>query len=211
MGIIKKKDSTKLILKQFEDLVSVCNVDHLRYCNCQETRIKKVYKELFDKKYYDEQPDKWLKDKYIDYIMNKSRECVGIHCSNNNIRCLKEQQEIKLTIGMFNEKYDLNDVTVYMTIKPVISHQLSLFRLQQYSNSKGILEEVKDNYGSSRMLVTDIEKCKRQFADSQIKAMEILEKTINGSKTNISIDFNDPIDLDSLPDLGNGTKFVDAN
>ena len=201
----KIKDNKELIIySKYDDIISLCNKEHLKTCSCQD-KLKNEFKLQLIEEYkikldfvkqssdseYEEMKEA-MKYRMPDEILKRTSE----YCVTNVIRCPIEKQEIKNTIELFNMKYDLNDSRVYMILKSVLNFQLSAFRMQRYSNYYGILQEVFDRNGNRAILLNPVEESKRKFDEAIISAIEKLDKIIEGDKSvnlNIGANFTDLI------------------
>jgi len=189
-------DRNLLLNDKFNSLISDCNFEHLSYCPCKSKEVSATYKEyldieLKDLKQRDLTDNKTVLDSRKRHALEQARREVARNCLEKNVKCELEDSEIKLTLQLFAGKFDLNDPRVYMVVKSVISHQLSVFRMQLQSNYRGILQQNVDKEGNPFYLLNPVEVAKMNFDNSIISAVEKLNKIVYGDKitnTNINVD-----------------------
>ena len=151
---------------------------------------------LAEKKNMSSDEKERLKVVGIDRAKKESFLETARHCVNHNIRCHLEKREIIKTINVFNNKYDLKDPRVYFTVKAVLNHQLSAYRMQKYSNEYGVVQEQYDRDGNLFLKINPVEDAKRKFDVEMIKAIATLDNMIEGQKvTNLNYDV---VDADEL-------------
>lgn len=188
--------SNIVLSEKFDSLISSCDYEHLQYCKCQEKQVIAKYRE-FLKLEMDDLKEKGLLDNKTVFESRKvhalgmARKEVAMQCMDEGIKCHLEREDISLTLQLFGEKFDLNDPRVYMVVKSVISHQLSVFRMQLQSNYRGILQQNVDKEGNPFFILNPVEMAKMNFDNSIIVAVEKLNKIMYGDKvvnTNINLD-----------------------
>lgn len=199
--VIDNNDS--ILVDRFISLISVCNNEHLSYCRCQEDKINTLYNEYLKNEIKELKDQNLIKNDSVvevrkKHALNKARQDIAKQCQENNIKCPIEQNEIYQTVALFNKKFDINDPRVYMIVKAVLSHQLSVYRMQLQSNDKGILQRVHDEEGNVTYIINPVEEAKRRLDDSIIIAIEKLNKIMNGEKhfnlnANVEVDWNNAL------------------
>ena len=172
-----------------KNVISVCNEEHLRMCDCQKDKVNKAKQELMKNVYEELQNSGDIDDEAIvkhrmKLAFNQAISQVQEFCIQNNIRCPYEKQLLRDTLDRFKnlDAYDLNDPKVYLILKSVLSHQLSAYRMQVYSNYLGMINETHDDLGNTTYVLNPVEEAKRKADDSIIKAVEKLVNMTEGQK-----------------------------
>lgn len=204
MSDIEKRPAEKIdviLQDKFLSLISVCNEEHLLYCKCQDDKINKEFNKLL---VVEEQELKKLdladSPNTVKHrkkqLLHKAHQIVAEQCIVNNVKCPQESREVFQTTYLFAKKFDLDDPRVYMIVKSVLSHQLSVYRMQLQSNHKGILQTVVDEEGNTTYTLNPVEDSKMRFDNSIISAIEKLDKIISGEKrVNVNVEIRDIEDL----------------
>ena len=167
----------------FKEMAEICNIIHLRTCNCQHKNITKVSEKAIQNNSkqlneYKDQPQ--IYNSRVEAIKDRSLQIVADYCVEKIVRCPYEIKEIKEIVGLFKEKYKLEDPRVYIIIKSLIAHKLSAVRMQRYSNAKGILQEYQDKEGNLRYALNPVEGAKLAYDNAVIKAVEVLNRIVDG-------------------------------
>lgn len=185
--VIHKLELTKQ-KQYFCNLSSVCNEEHLSYCTCQQSAIKSRQKELFEldleelKKNGLEENTELIKERQMQLSLKAKRE-VAEFCTENNIKCHLEEGMILEQLTYFEEKYTLSDPRVFVVLESLFRQMLSAYRMQLHSNQKGILNIWYDKEGNKRYSLNPVEEIKLKYDEARIKAIETLNKMIEGEKS----------------------------
>ena len=183
-------DLTDIQKNEFVSMASLCNAKHLEVCSCQNPAITKVYQDIYNSDF--EKQEEFKDSPYIlesrrDRYKNDAIKHVASLCIKDGVRCSFEIKEILNIIGLFDEKYEMNDPRVFMIVRSLIAHKLSAIRMQCYSSYHGLLQEQFDKDGNSSFVLNPVEESKRKFDDAVIKAVEVLNKIVDGEKSNLNL------------------------
>lgn len=197
----------------FSNLPQICDKNHLNVCFCQ----KKIYNDLFRKCYKTEVTDVLSKqeDLKVEWTNNQKRSVVENgervakeramdltikYCEDNNIRCPVEKDEVVKELNIFYNKYEdiWEDPRIQVVLGSLINFKLSALRMQNYSNKYGIVADEYDRDGNRRITLNPVEAEKRKYDESRIKAVEILDKMIEGSKVNVKFEGKEPLPIEDL-------------
>jgi len=192
----KKGQIDVILSNKFNNILSLCNIDHLSYCRCQEKEVERytiIYmnaekKDLESKNLLDNNSVVNMRKIHARDLAIKK---VAEKCIDNDTRCPIEKEEVRQTVELFYKQFDLEDSRVFMVVKAVLSHQLSVYRMQLQSNYKGVLQSITSEEGDITYVLNPVEELKRKFDDSIISAIEKLNRIMYGDKvvnTNINID-----------------------
>lgn len=173
--------------KIINSVCGVVNEQHLKDCDCQNDLIREKQKERMRDTYED------LKDKgkHTDsgllrrrFFIDKAKGIndVAIICEKNMVACPHEVEALTMTIDRFDAKYDLEDPRAYMIVRSVLNHQISVLRMQLYSNMNGIITYDYDKEGNPKAVLNPVEESKRRFDEAIVKAVVELDKIFEGSK-----------------------------
>lgn len=160
------------------------NKRHLEVCNCQNDNYKKIYKHLEDQlnKQITQKTSELVKIDRIKQLPQITYEELFKIIKDEDIICPHEFEVIKKTLTIFISGYDLSIPKVYSIVEGVVDNHLTVHRLQQESGYEGIV--IKDERG---VYINPVEEAKRRYLESRTKAIEILDKMIEGSKVNIRL------------------------
>ena len=194
-SIINSEDKMKL----FSSLITICNEEHLSYCDCQAKRIKEEadkiivneLKELEDK---NQLHNIELINERIEYANRLALKRVGHYCEKNRITCPIEEEKIKQNLEYFNKAYDLTDPRVYIIVDSLLHQMLSAHRMHMHSNTKGILNIHYDKLGNKSYSLNPVEEVKRRFNETLVRGIETLNKIIEGEKHfNVNVNLQDRV------------------
>lgn len=202
-------NDSPLLNSDFDECLSVCNSEHLSYCNCQRDTIMKYVKEFAaadieynrlvalhekgEKVEFPEGTDLQRLSIYGNTLLEERKDnqyylikkILGKRYTLADRRCHIEKKEIQKTIKLFVSNYDIKDIRVYTIVQSVINHQLSALRMQKYSNLHGILQTIYDEHGNKRLAINPVEAEKRKFDEAKVKAIDILSRMIEGINVNL--------------------------
>jgi hypothetical protein len=171
------------------------NKRHLEVCNCQKDNYNKIYNHL--KQQLNEQinqnTSELVKIDRAKQLPNITYDELFKMIKDVNIVCPYEFDIIKKTLTIFITGYDLTVPKVYSIVEGVVDNHLTVYRLQKESNYEGIV--IKDERG---IFINPVEEAKRRYLESRTKAIEILDRMIEGSKNvnvNLSVNSKDIKDL----------------
>jgi len=194
----------QVIGKHFQDCLETTTVEHLKYCNCQETLYQANIKRRTDevKKQLKKEgiTDQMVIDSQLRNAIREANTETEIYCINNNIKCSKEKHEIMSTVELFVNKYaGYTDDPIFIEIvKSVLNFQLITHRLKKAYGKEGLFEYYTDKDGNNRRKVNELLGAQRSFDNSKINALVLLDKKLNGEKS-VQVNLNtQPLDLKDL-------------
>ena len=212
--IIVDDNDQHLPIDTFDDsLLSICNIEHISICNCQRAFVESKYRYYFNEEMNELIKNKQEENKNLievrkDYAMEKALKDVSRHCIENNIRCSIERNKLKNHLHYFNEKYDLSDPRVFVIIEALMNQMLSVHRMQQYSNVKGIINVWYDKNDNKRVNINPVEEMKLKYDEARISAIAVLDKIIEGSK---NINMNMSFDVKDIKDIFDSVNIKEGN
>lgn len=201
-----------ILVEGFDNIVAICNLEHLSVCHCQRERIEKEFNNIFNKeleelKKQDKLKNTALVDNRYDYAKDMAVKNISNECVRKRTLCPIEINKINQTLKYFNDKYDLKDPRVFIIVESLMNQMLTAHRMQLYSTSKGVVQHWYDKEGNKRYSINPVEEIKLKYNEAKIKSIEILDKIMEGSKINIqnNIRIKDINDVfESIIDLGAG-------
>ena len=179
----QKQQSSQL----YEYVDSVCKIyssEHFLYCGCCHYEYQKVKTKMLETEQNIvrklESVGEEGKRNRLLHVPEKAREIMFQHKQGK--LCPVERDELLTTIKIFEGKYDLSDARVYSILKSLLDLQLTSFRMQRESTHSGVMIKSLDKYGNETKSVNPVEDIKRKYNETFIKAIEILNKIIEGEK-----------------------------
>ena len=193
---VKEVDSKVQAIKgvtpdDFADLISICNSEHLSYCNCQKDKVDEKIKILWQGQLEDLKLKKLIDNEEVvaerkDYCKAFALKSIGKECELKEIRCPFEKIKIERLMSHFMTRYDLKDPRVIVVIESLLQQMLSAHRMQLHSNAKGILSIWYDKQGNKRYNLNPVEEIKLKYDEAKIQAIATLDRMIEGDKLSIS-------------------------
>ena len=186
-----KQKLTNTQKREFKEMAEICNTKHLEVCDCQKSAIDLAIDDIRKR---DSDKREELKDDKIalDYreiaYVREAKKFIAKLCVDERTRCPIETREIMSVLEIFMNRYDFSDPRVFMIIKSVVNHTLSSHRMQKFSNFHGVVQELFDRNGNMSLVLNPVESSKQKFDESIVKAIEVLNRVIDGNKTSVTHD-----------------------
>ena len=171
------------------------NKRHLEVCNCQKDNYNKIYNHLQIQlnEQITQNTSELVKIDRFKQLPKITYEELFKLIKNEDVVCPYEFEIIKKTLTIFISGYDFSIPKVYSIVEGVIDNHLTVHRLQQESNYEGIV--IKDEKG---IYINPVEEAKRRYLESRTKAIEILDRMIEGSKVNLKLQSVEAKDIKTL-------------
>lgn len=205
----------KIETEKYMSIISRINIEHLEICDCMKKEIDVVFRRI-DAEYKQE-----VIDQKLSLNQNEERHrtlmaydaavrVVAVTSMRQGLICSKERELVEIELQYFAEKYNLNDVRVFIIIKSLLEMGLSAFRLANHSREKGIMQEVTDREGNVTYKLNPAEEAKLAYNKARIDAIKELNNIIEGQKhIHATIDLNKVLDAKDIFGEIDNEKLVD--
>lgn len=208
-------DKAQRNIEKFTPQTSLCNYQHILYCDCQRDRINKCYEETLseNKSDFDEFGGEVLNSRLMGY-KDRAVKSVAKFCELNDVRCPYEKALVVEVLESFDVEqrglYDLSNSNVYLILKSLVSQLLSAHRLKLYGDRHGIVIRRFDKDGNGFYSLNPSEEMKLKFDNAVVSAVKVLNDVVFGAK---SVNLNLEADKDSfsLKDFMSSIRSVDAD
>jgi len=191
---IEKRDETSIEAHRetiVKAIASVCTEEHLTSCPCQIDKIKQRWLELWTQTQEDLKAEGhegkvelYERRKFFD--KQRAIQQIGEELSKAGTICEREAHSIRGELKLFDKqvggKYDLSDPRVNVIVKELMYCHMSVFRMQRESNIRGVIYETDDQHGNTHWNINPVEVEKRRYSESRVKAIEALDRMMEGSK-----------------------------
>lgn len=188
-----------VVYNQYYHLAQLKNEDYYSFVQNQDETFKKVQskyidlalKEMKEKEIPIDSSDvNFSVTSYEGHMRDAKRkaikECARVSMANEE-RCSHEMAQIKRTIDMFMGMYDLNDPRAYMIVTTILQHQLTVYRLERYSQKYNPLYERYDKDGNSVLVMNPAEKAKLEFSNAIVSGVKELNNIFEGQKSTVEV------------------------
>jgi hypothetical protein len=184
---------------QFYHLAQLKNEDYYSFVQNQDAEFKKVYSKYITAAFLemkekglciDSSSEDFNVTSYEGHMRDAKRKAIK-ECAKKDMetgqRCPHELSQIQKTIVMFEKMYDLGDPRAYMIVTTILQHQLTVYRLERYSQRYNPLYERYDKEGNAVLTMNPAEKAKLEFSNAIVSGIKELNNIFEGQKSSVEI------------------------